>query len=243
MKCAILTFNIANPSAHSVPLQPTPFRLVRSPSLSTALTDLSSTLYHSSHPALSSPLPTFSFSYNSFAPNEQSISRIRPMRWSQLDRPAAGLFFGHLAHLIVKVSGEPVLASAATFSHADTPVVISFRRRPHNHGLPCSEESDQVFIGAPKTQQQCKMVLYMYTISPGDRVPETLGDLYSGSFCAWNPRAMRAVCVWASSMPGLLVRPHCSVVADVESRGENTVQISIDKNMAGKEAAVCSFDL
>lgn len=60
------------------------------------------------------------------------------------------LLFNQLVHLFVKVSGEAVSAGIATLSDASTLGETFLRLALHSHDLPRTEESDQVFIGAPK---------------------------------------------------------------------------------------------
>lgn len=87
------------------------------------------------------------------------------------------LFHGQLAHLFVEVCEEAVLACNATFKGADISGETSRRRRPHIHRLPCTEESDQVAIRAPKTEARWKNLPHPYLLNTRDELPEALGSL------------------------------------------------------------------
>lgn len=49
-----------------------------------------------------------------------------------------------------------MLAGNATVSDAGTLGELPLRRKLHSHHLPCTEELDQVVIGALKTHHHCK---------------------------------------------------------------------------------------
>lgn len=93
-----------------------------------------------------------------------------------------GRFCGQVVHLIVDMTREAAFAGTATLSNACTSSETFVCRRLHSHDLPCSKESDQVVNGAPKAQDQSRILPYPYPLKASDRVPETLDDIYAGVF-------------------------------------------------------------
>lgn len=80
---------------------------------------------------------------------------------ADLSRTAAqrGLLSGQLSIFFVKVSEEALIACILTLNDAGTRDETSLRRSLHHRKLPCNKETDQIVIGASKTQKQSKTLL------------------------------------------------------------------------------------
>lgn len=74
-------------------------------------------------------------------------------------------------------------------------------------------------------------------------MPATLRGFYTSGLYAWGSRGMRALSVLAGSEPAISVHSSLSVVANVESSLRDVFKAPIDKDVAGKEVAVCPFEL
>lgn len=128
--------------------------------------------------------------------------------------------------------GTATLSDAGTFS--ETPL----RSRPHNHDLTWSEESSQVFIGAPKIQEQCKTCSTLYSFNTILQMPQTMGSFYTSTVYAQDSPAVRAVSASTSPEAAFSVGVHSSLVADVGRPADDVFDVPIDDNFPGKEVAV-----
>lgn len=93
-----------------------------------------------------------------------------------------GLLSGQPVHLFVEVSKETMLAGTGTLSDDIVPGETFVCCRLHNHDLPCNEKFIYVAVGAPNTQNPCKILSHTYSLNTSDQVPETLGDFYANGF-------------------------------------------------------------
>lgn len=84
---------------------------------------------------------------------------------------------GQLVQNLAKISRGAAFVGVATLSDSGSSCETSLRRRLHNHDLLFTEESIQVVIRAPETQDQCHTRLYLNPIITSDEVQEALSSL------------------------------------------------------------------
>lgn len=94
-----------------------------------------------------------------------------------------------------KLVKRPCSPAPLSLSDAGTLGEISFVRKLLNYDLLCREELDQVEVGVPNTQEQCKTLLYAYSFITSDDIAETLSSFYTSGFYAWDS------CVCARRQP------------------------------------------
>lgn len=135
-----------------------------------------------------------------------------------------------------------MFAGTAPLGDASTHGDNSLRLSLHNHGVPCSDESDQVAISATRILHQCKTLLHPYPFNTRDEVPKTLGELYTSVFYALVSRETRAVSASAGRKPAFSAGALSSVMADDERSREDVAEVHTDDDVAGKQVAVRSLD-
>lgn len=135
-----------------------------------------------------------------------------------------------------------MFADTVTISKVDGSEKVSLYPRQHRNDLSHTEKSDQVIFSPPKTEEQSKTSLYLYTFDTSDGVPEMLGILYITGFDEGASHAVRAVSAPVSLMQASSAGTHSSVMADVESSAEEVVRAPIDDGVTGKEFAVRHFE-
>lgn len=134
-----------------------------------------------------------------------------------------------------------MIPGTVTLSNADTLGNNSLREILHNHDFPCTEYLDRMAIHPPAIYQYLKTLLYRHYLIPADSVPETMADLLTSAFYAWDTCAVSALGCSHSPHPASSSSPHTSRVAAVESNAEDVVKVSIDGGTTGKKIAVSDF--
>lgn len=132
---------------------------------------------------------------------------------------------------------EALCANTSNFSDAGSSDGTFLRCRLLDHNMRCREKSDQVFIGAPKFQQQWKIFSFLYAFSTSDDFHETLSDLYSSNLYAWESRPMRALSSYATINTASFVSPKSPVTADVKSSAEDVEEVVIEFDATKKKVA------
>lgn len=104
-----------------------------------------------------------------------------------------GLLSDRLAHLLVEVSEEAVLASTPFLSDASTPAKTFLRHRLLSVDLQCTEKFGRVSIGVLKEPEQCKIASKPFSSIMIDEVLERLGDFLLSGFYAVECQGIRAL--------------------------------------------------
>lgn len=108
-----------------------------------------------------------------------------------------------------------MIAGTATLSSASTSVTSSLRRNLHNPAHSCREALDHVSISSTATYQPFKTPFYSHYFITVDDVQETLTDLLTSGFCAWDTGATRAADQLLSAHPASPLGPSIPQVPTV----------------------------
>lgn len=181
------------------------------PSFFTTIPRVAPALFHSSlHPPFSAARTLFS-SATSFTRNKQHRFQIHYKSRYPQDRCAARPSFAQLVNDFPRVSRDAKLAGTTTISDIRKLGETSLSLRLHNHDVACSEESNRVVIGAPKSQKQGESLSKLYRFHTSDEVPEAMGYFYTIGFYAQDSCAMRATSASAGLKTTSSNGPHCFV--------------------------------
>lgn len=135
-----------------------------------------------------------------------------------------------------------MFASIATLGNPRTFGKTFLSDKLCNQGLPCSKDSNQVLIGGPTVQEQCRTLSSLCRNDTSSMVLGTLGGFWTSGFYAQNPLAMRPATVSASPVRATSVGQYPSVVVNVGSSPKDFFEASMNDKITRKEVAVRSSD-